>query len=133
LLCIVADYQFVIDLLHFCWKPRSSPEPEDDLIIIPGDARLVPYTECTTGRVMVLKFSSSSQRHFFWIQSKSESPAGELGHWSARDMKWVERINAALNGADDEDEEMGDIGMGSEELEEEGSASRRGGADGGRA
>ncbi|CUS06730.1 unnamed protein product [Tuber aestivum] len=121
------------DLLHFCWKPRGAVEPtaEDDLIIIPGDARIIKYTGCTTGRVMVLKFSSSSQRHFFWLQSKAES--SEPGHWSARDDGWIHRINVALQGPQDDDEEMGDIGLGSEEVEEEGSASRRGGADGGRA
>ncbi|RPA96594.1 adhesion regulating molecule [Choiromyces venosus 120613-1] len=121
------------ELLHFCWKPRGAVEPaaEDDLIIIPGDARIIKYTGCTTGRVMVLKFSSSSQRHFFWLQSKAES--SNPGHWSARDDGWVHRINVALQGPQDDDEEMGDIGLGSEELEEEGSASRRGGADGGRA
>ncbi|PWW76599.1 adhesion regulating molecule [Tuber magnatum] len=121
------------DLLHFCWKPRGAVEPavEDDLIIIPGDARIIKYTGCTTGRVMVLKFSSSSQRHFFWLQSKAES--SDSGHWSARDDVWVHRINVALQGPQDDDEEMGDIGLGSEEVEEEGSASRRGGADGGRA
>jgi len=121
------------ELLHFCWKLRGAvePAPEDDLIIIPGDARVIKYTGCTTGRVMVLKFSSSSQRHFFWLQTKAEST--DSGHWSARDDGWIHRINAALQGPQDDDEEMGDIGLGSEEVEEEGSASRRGGADGGRA
>ncbi|KAG0125437.1 proteasome complex subunit Rpn13 ubiquitin receptor-domain-containing protein [Tuber indicum] len=120
-------------LLHFCWKPRGAVEPsaEDDLVIVPGDARIIKYTGCTTGRVMVLKFSSSSQRHFFWLQTKAEST--DFGHWSARDDGWVHRINVALQGPQDDDEEMGDIGLGSEEVEEEGSASRRGGADGGRA
>jgi 26S proteasome regulatory subunit N13 len=80
---------------------------------------------------MVLKFSSSSQRHFFWLQAKAESD--DVGYWSVRDNGWVDRINAALNGAEDEDEEMGDAGLGSEDVEEEGSASRRGGADGARA
>lgn len=44
----------------------------------------------------------------------------------------MHRFNAALRGPDDDDEEMGDV-MGSEDIEEEGNASRRGGADGARA
>ncbi|KAI5853017.1 proteasome complex subunit Rpn13 ubiquitin receptor-domain-containing protein [Morchella snyderi] len=126
------------DLLHFCWRRRSATQPqaEDDLIIFPQDVTFTPYTACTTGRVFVLKFTSSSQRHFFWLQSKSESDSNP-GHWSNRDRRWGETINNILQGSseDDDDEMMGDpdAELGSEDIEEEGNASRRGGADGGRA
>lgn len=128
---------FLLDLLHFCWRRRSATQPqaEDDLIIFPQDVTFTPYTACTTGRVFVLKFTSSSQRHFFWLQSKSESDSNP-GHWSSRDRRWGETINKILQGDEgDEDDEMGDpdAELGSEDIEEEGNASRRGGADGGRA
>ncbi|KAL7276322.1 hypothetical protein RUND412_000693 [Rhizina undulata] len=119
-------------LICFNWNHRSSIEPEDELILFPGDTTFLPYTACKSGRVFVLKFSSSSQRHFYWLQSKSESPEGNPGFWSARDKKWGERINQILQQSEDEDEEMGDV-LGSDDVEDEGSASRRGGEDGGRA
>lgn len=58
-----------------------------------------------------------------------------MGHWSARDRRWGETIDRILQGVDDDDEEMGDpdADLGSEDIEEEGNLSRRGGEDGGRA
>lgn len=87
----------------------------------------------------MLKFSSSSQRHFYWLQSKSEK-ADDLGFMSARDKEWGRRINKLLQGdeddsggdedmlGDDEDEVMEDV-----ERRDDGSSAREGGADGGRA
>lgn len=58
-----------------------------------------------------------------------------MGHWSARDRRWGETIDRILQGVEDDDEEMGDpdADLGSEDIEEEGNLSRRGGEDGGRA
>ncbi|KAF9920113.1 adhesion regulating molecule 1 [Linnemannia zychae] len=55
-------------LLHFFWKNRETNTVEDDLILFPGDAELHKVEECTTGRVLVLKFKSSPQKLFFWLQ-----------------------------------------------------------------
>ena len=76
------------DLMHLCWKvlsifqtlhagtneltwfslqDRKTNAVEDDLIIFPNDAQLHKVTQ-STGRVYVLKFQSSSQRLFFWLQ-----------------------------------------------------------------
>lgn len=38
--------------------------------MFPSDATFVPVTQAPGGRVHVLKFSSSDQRHFFWFQDK---------------------------------------------------------------
>ncbi|GEM11124.1 26S proteasome complex ubiquitin receptor, subunit Rpn13 [Rhodotorula toruloides] len=51
-------------LLHFYYKDLTSGVVAEDLIIFPGDATFVKATD----RVHVLKFSSSSARHFFWHQ-----------------------------------------------------------------
>jgi len=118
------------NLHHFCWKPRSAVEPEDDLLVVPGDARLQPYETGPSGRIFVLRFSSSSQRHFYWLQSQSEGPSP--GSWSERDTEWVRRINKILHKTGD-DEEMGDAPIDSAEIEQEGEQPRRGGEDGGRA
>lgn len=125
------------ELLHLCWKPRGSADaPVDDLLIIPYDATFVPYPN-NSGRIFVLKFSSSSQRHFYYLQSKPER-ANEPGHFSARDKEYGRRINKLLQGeegeddedllVDDEDATMEDVERGAD-----GAGAREGGADGGRA
>ncbi|KAF1817244.1 hypothetical protein P152DRAFT_453828 [Eremomyces bilateralis CBS 781.70] len=76
------------DLINFCWRPTSAPidQPELELMMIPSDGTFWPYMDPviknpyenltagnvkspTNGRIFVLKFSSSSQRHMFWMQS----------------------------------------------------------------
>ncbi|CEG80306.1 hypothetical protein RMATCC62417_14664 [Rhizopus microsporus] len=65
-------------LLHFYWKERSShAEPEDDIIIFPSEAKFVRVSQCTTGRVYMLKFNSSREKHFYWMQDKSEEKDDE--------------------------------------------------------
>lgn len=49
-------------LLHFKWKERAGSKDEDDLIMFGGEAAWTKCTQCTTGRVYVLKFTSSDQR-----------------------------------------------------------------------
>lgn len=153
------------DLLHFCWRPRAASldEPEMDLIMFPADGEFTPYRKKTTnGRIFVLKFQSSSQRHLFWLQSKSQSAAGDASYYSTRDLKIGQVVNDLLQGEqvdieeavndmrtghppnDDEDATMEDVeGHGSNagagpgatggDIREEGEGSREGGADGGRA
>src|SRR2546421_10934675 len=124
------------DLIHFCWRPRSAPStrPTLDLVMVPADAHFLPYTKSTNlasplapptnGRIYVLKFSSSSQRHFFWLQSKNQSARGEAGWWSVRDKRLGEIVDDLLQGEevdvpsaiaeirnqdpDDDDEQMED-------------------------
>ncbi|CAL8319494.1 unnamed protein product [Merluccius merluccius] len=55
-------------LIHFCWKDRTTGNVDDDLIIFPDDCEFKRVTQCTTGRVYVLKFKAGSKRLFFWIQ-----------------------------------------------------------------
>ncbi|EKG16681.1 26S proteasome complex ubiquitin receptor subunit Rpn13 [Macrophomina phaseolina MS6] len=100
------------ELCHFCWRPRSASvnDPELDLLMIPGDGSFVPYTgkednsdsenlkSPTDGRIFVLKFSSSSQRHLFWLQSKSQHPNGEPNWFSPRDQKIGQIVDMLLSG-----------------------------------
>lgn len=73
--------------MHFCWKDRTSGSVEDDLIIFPEDAEFKKVTQCTTGRVYVLKFKSSSRRCFYWMQEPKEDKDEEL----------VRKVNEYLN------------------------------------
>ncbi|KAJ5628093.1 26S proteasome complex ubiquitin receptorsubunit Rpn13 [Penicillium lividum] len=92
------------DLVHFCWRPRSSPiDDEDnlDLVMIPTDGSFTPYRKgVTNGRVFVLKFSSSSQRHLFWLQSQSQHESGDPNWFSPRDLKLGEIVDVLLQGED---------------------------------
>ena len=44
-----------------------------DLIIFPDDIEFKHVPQCTTGRVYLLKFKSSSRKFFFWMQVKMGS------------------------------------------------------------
>ncbi|KAL1798697.1 hypothetical protein ACET3X_002734 [Alternaria dauci] len=131
-------YQGEDEFVHFCWRPRdrSLDQSELDLIMIPGDGSFQPYTgkdsvddsenikSPTDGRIFVLKFSSSSQRYLFWLQSKSQHPRG-ASWFSERDLKIGQVVDLLLTGEEidvqaelagisnssgnDEDETMEDV------------------------
>lgn len=91
--------------MHFCWRERSKDvsDPEIDLITFPGDVRFAPYTphgdipsSKTSGRVVVLKFSSSPARHLFWLQSKPE--LDDKSEFSSRDNFICQLVDAILQG-----------------------------------
>ncbi|SPQ18088.1 20660899-b1ea-4bb9-983b-2ce9e60d68e9 [Thermothielavioides terrestris] len=96
------------DLVHFCWRPRSAPldEPELDLVMVPTDGHFVPYdtrspahpSSKTNGRIFVLKFASSSQRHLFWLQSKPQGRSGDPAWLSPRDRKIGDIVDRLLQG-----------------------------------
>lgn len=96
------------DLIRFCWRERSVPldQPELDLVMIPTDGQFVPYdtrtpsnpSSKTNGRIFVLKFSSSSQRHLFWLQSKPQGRSGDPSWFSPRDLKIGDIVNRLLQG-----------------------------------
>ncbi|EEH08315.1 conserved hypothetical protein [Histoplasma capsulatum G186AR] len=101
------------DLVHFCWRRRSASldEPELDLVMVPSDGTFTPYNPTsaqnssntnrpTNGRVYALKFSSSSQRHLFWLQSGSQHPNGNPAWFSTRDLEVGRIVNALLQGED---------------------------------
>lgn len=74
-------------LIHFCWKDRTSGQTEDDWIIFPDDAEFKRVTQCTTGRVFVLKFKTNQRRLFFWMQEPS----------SDKDDEYCQKINDFIN------------------------------------
>ncbi|KAH9823673.1 ARM 1-domain-containing protein [Teratosphaeria destructans] len=109
------------DLIHFCWRPRSAPstEPELDLLMVPGDGTFQPLVKNpgadsvespTNGRIYVLRFTSSSQKHYFWMQSKTQHREGKLSWFSQRDQKLGQIVDLLLQGEDvDVEGEVADI------------------------
>ncbi|KAI6159705.1 adhesion regulating molecule [Pisolithus thermaeus] len=65
-------------LLHFMWKERPSGNVREDLILFPGDARMERVTQERSGRTFVLRFDSSDQKHFFWMQDAIDARDDEL-------------------------------------------------------
>ncbi|TKX25300.1 putative proteasome complex subunit Rpn13 ubiquitin receptor protein [Elsinoe australis] len=121
------------EMLHLCWRPRSAPstDPEIDLIMFPGDCTFLPYLgpgksadtpgekfSPTNGRIFELKFSSSSQRIYFWLQSKSQHSEGNPSYFSKKDLLVGQIVHKILAG--DETEWRRDL-----------ASLRRGGGEGG--
>lgn len=74
-------------LIHFCWKDRTTGNVDDDLIIFPDDCEFKRVTQCTTGRVYVLKFKAGSKRLFFWMQEPKTD----------KDDEYCRKVNEYLN------------------------------------
>lgn len=80
-------------------------QPELDLMMVPTDGHFEPYeaeqpSGKTSGRIFVLKFSSSSQRHLFWLQSKPQSRSGDASWFSPRDYRIGKIVDTLLQGED---------------------------------
>ncbi|KIJ53435.1 hypothetical protein M422DRAFT_25317, partial [Sphaerobolus stellatus SS14] len=73
-------------LLHFQWLNRSNSVVEEDLIIFPSEASFEQVTQAAGGRVFVLKFRSSNQRHFYWMQDASP----------AKDNQYADNVHQLL-------------------------------------
>lgn len=84
---LVYVYQSEDSLMHFCWKDRTSGNVEDDLIIFPDDIEFKSVKQCTTGRVFVLKFKSSTRKFFFWMQEPKTD----------KDEEYCKKVNESLN------------------------------------
>ncbi|GAA5912998.1 hypothetical protein JCM8208_002426, partial [Rhodotorula glutinis] len=83
-------------LLHFYYKDLDSNSIVDDLIIFPGDAT---FDQATPDRVHVLKFLSSSARHFYWAQ-KPDLSADEFATQRRR-------VNELIGADTPDDEDQG--------------------------
>lgn len=123
--------------------------------MVPTDGSFVPYeykttpqpTSKTNGRIFSLKFSSSSDRHLFWMQSAPQSRNGDPAWFSPRDRKIGDIVNRLLQGEevnvtrelatvrdsnhrpDDEDENMEDAEGQHDQQDHLGSGSGGAGAD----
>jgi 26S proteasome regulatory subunit N13 len=95
-------------------------EPSLKLVMIAGDGQFMPYNHkkydptrksYTNGRIFVLKFQSSTQRHLFWLQSKSQDPNGDPAYFSQRDLKIGWMVDRLLQGDDvNVEQEVAEIG-----------------------
>jgi len=84
---LLSIYQSDDTLMHLTWKDRGTGTLEDDLIIFPDDCEFQAVPACTTGRVFVLKFKTSSKLMFFWMQEPKADKDEEL----------CKKVNDSLN------------------------------------
>ena len=87
--------------------------------MVPTDGHFLPYEltkpgsdqkSPTNGRIFVLSFQSSTQKHVFWLQSKSQHPSGDASWFSPRDLKHGEIVDRLLQGDEvDVQEEVANI------------------------
>merc|ERR1712004_23870 len=80
-------YQSDDSLMHFCWKDRTKGSVEDDLIIFPDDIEFKRVSQCTTGRVFLLRFKTSNRKFFFWMQEPKTD----------KDEEHCKKVNECLN------------------------------------
>jgi hypothetical protein len=64
-------------LMHFQWMDRDKNDTVMDLIVI-NDAYFERIEKCTTGRVYLLRFTSSDKKLFFWMQEPKSDKDAEL-------------------------------------------------------
>lgn len=72
-------------LMHFNWIDREKNEVAVDLIVI-NDAYLEKIEKCTTGRVYLLRFTSSEKKLFFWMQEPKTD----------QDAEFMKKFNEAI-------------------------------------
>ncbi len=110
---LVIVHQADDQLMHFMWKDRGTGNVEDDLIIFPDDVEFKRVTQCTTGRVFLLKFKSSNRRMFFWMQEPKTDKVREarkgrkhgrqsaqmvrLAFFFLKDEEYCKKVNEYLN------------------------------------
>ncbi|CAG8454266.1 14496_t:CDS:10 [Funneliformis mosseae] len=74
-------------LMHFFWKDRKANTVEDDFILFPDEAEFIRVDQCTTGRVYILNFKSSSRKLFYWMQDAKDE----------KDEENVAKLNRLIN------------------------------------
>merc|ERR1719336_314381 len=63
--------------MHVQWYDREKNETGIDLILF-NDAYFQRIEKCTTGRVYLLRFTSSDKKMFFWMQEPKEEGDADL-------------------------------------------------------
>ena len=55
-------------LMHLVWKDRATNAVEEDLIVFPGDATIRHLDVCKDGYVMLLEFTQTKRKLFFYAR-----------------------------------------------------------------
>ena len=63
-------------LMHLIWKDRNAGTVVDDLIVFEGDATIRQIEECKDGFAMLLEFSQTARKLFFYSQEPRKKGSG---------------------------------------------------------
>jgi hypothetical protein len=86
-------------LMHLIWKDRGTQAVEDDLIVFQGDATLRHLPQCKDGFVMLLEFTQTKRKLFFWSQERRKKGLDFSKEEDvAKEKELLEKANRALNG-----------------------------------
>ena len=83
-------------LMHLIWKDRNSGAVVDDLIVFEGDATMRRVEECADGFCMLLEFSQTARKLFFY----SQEPRKKGLSWddTTKEKELLEKANNILTG-----------------------------------
>ena len=93
-------------ILAIQWQPRAAYgqvlQPSEELMVLPGDVEFEHIQECSTGRVISLRFQSSGKRVLYWLQDPT---SGDLNVLTDQDRHILDQLNELANRDLEEDEE----------------------------
>ena len=86
-------------LMHLIWKDRNAGTVVDDLIVFEGDATIRRVDECKDGFAMLLEFSQTARKLFFY----SQEPRGKGQGWAdgeetSKERELLDKANSILTG-----------------------------------
>lgn len=83
-------------LMHLIWKDRTADSVVEDLIVFEGDASIRRLEECKDGYAMLLEFSQTARKLFFY----SQEPRKKGLDWDdiTKEKELMDKVNTILTG-----------------------------------
>ena len=86
-------------LMHLIWKDRDNGGAVvDDLIVFEGDATMRHVEECNDGFAMLLEFSQTARKLFFYSQEPRKKGLGWASDETVKERELLEKANNVLTG-----------------------------------
>jgi len=85
-------------LMHLIWKDRQANSVVDDLIVFEGDATIRQLDECKDGFALLLEFSQTARKLFFYSQEPRKKGLAWTAEDTAKEKELVDKINSILTG-----------------------------------
>ena len=85
-------------LMHLIWKDRNAGTVVDDLIVFEGDATIRRVDECTDGFAMLLEFSQTARKLFFYSQEPRKKGSGWGADDTSKEKEMCDKANNILTG-----------------------------------
>jgi hypothetical protein len=85
-------------LMHLIWKDRNAGTVEDDLIVFEGDATIRNLDACKDGFAMLLEFSQTARKLFFYSQEPRKKGTGWEADDVSKEKELLDKANGILTG-----------------------------------